>query len=121
MQCCDNAGNASLDVVCRAGSWHANMCGKPCDGVTDACSPGFVYLNGVALIGVPGRGNVPTLHAMWCPASTCIRLDMGQHTCAWQGDGHAIKVKESVDIGPRRQFWVALAAAEQIEGEFCLW
>jgi len=83
--------NAGQDLISRAGSWHdANMHGKPCDSVTDAYGPGFVDPNCVASIGVPGRGNVPALHAVWCPAAMCIRLDMGQHACAGQGNGHVV-------------------------------
>jgi len=98
----DKVSYAHKDVVCGAGSRHVDMGREPHDGVIDVGRAHFGDPVGVAGVGVPCRANVPPLLLVGNggPAAACVGFDMGQDMGARWGNGHAVEVKCSMDVGP---------------------
>jgi hypothetical protein len=96
-----DVAQASHDGVGAGAGGHWDVGGKPRERLADAYGSGFPsYPDLVAVIGVHGWSDVPSVQGMEGPGGTGVGLFVGEHTRSGWAKGCAVTIKRAMDLYP---------------------
>ena len=109
------------DFVSRCRRRHQNFVRKPGEGVHLADRSGFPNPGAEGPVAIQLRAHIPSIFAMGIPGASPVWFLMDNHMGARRGNGIAVEVKGTKDLGPSRELGVDSTSTEEVQGEITLW